>query len=261
MNRQIRSLALADHNRKRSLCNWPLPGGGQRKKGLISRPESLWDVAQPGKFEGPRSIHQRASRSNGGADRCAIRCAAVSQTISDAASFSGLFQKAELLEVLDDCLREQRAEQTMSDSNPKSARDAIGFLKSLGVMILPDAQGQVESVHLWEDKTTDETLCILPRVPGLKRLSLQGAKITDKGLETLASLTNLEELDLRSCQKITDKGMSSVSRLTNLKAIQLYDTQIGDRGLDRLSVLKSLESLNIHSTKVTDAGLEGLKAF
>src|SRR5262249_43504569 len=93
------------------------------------------------------------------------------------------------------------------------------------------------------------------------RLSLQGAKITDKGLETLASLTNLEELDLRSCQKITDKGMSSVSRLTNLKAIQLYDTQIGDRGLDRLSVLKSLESLNIHSTKVTDAGLEGLKAF
>src|SRR5438046_8656902 len=69
MKRLIRSFAHADHKRKRSPSDWPLPGGAQRKKGLISRPESFCDVAQPGRFERPRPIHKRASRSNGAADR------------------------------------------------------------------------------------------------------------------------------------------------------------------------------------------------
>src|SRR5438445_11428072 len=81
MNRLIRSFAHADHKRKRSPSDWPLPGGAQRKKGLISRPESFWDVAQPGRFERPRPIHKRASRSNGAADRCAIRAWLVETTI------------------------------------------------------------------------------------------------------------------------------------------------------------------------------------
>src|SRR5262249_6867779 len=144
----------------------------------------------------------------------------------------------------------------MTQKTPQTADEVITVLKSMRVMVYPNSHGQIESLHLWEDNTTDETLRMLEKLPGLKRLCLQGARITDKGLEDLSVLGELEELDLRSCKNITDKGIGHLSKMTNLRRVELYDTQIGDKGLESLCTLNNLKHLDIHSTHVTDVGLK-----
>ena len=47
------------------------------------------------------------------------------------------------------------------------------------------------------------------------------AKITDAGLQSLASLIDLKLLNLRWCYKITGAGLPSLASLTNLRQLDL----------------------------------------
>jgi hypothetical protein len=149
----------------------------------------------------------------------------------------------------------------MAKKKPQGPEEVVRILKGMRVMLFPNSQGQVESLDLRAENTTDETLQVLDQLPGLKRLCLQGTHITNVGLEHLSVIGSLEELDLRSCKKITDQGMKHVSRMLNLKGVKLNDTLIGDRGLESLSALTNLDALGIHSTRVTDGGLQFVTRF
>jgi hypothetical protein len=131
----------------------------------------------------------------------------------------------------------------------------VNVLKLAGVMSYKNAKGEIETLDLRAEKTTNETLSSLHKFPSRKKVGLQNTRITDKGLKYLSAVAQLEHLDIRSCPNVTDRGMKYVAKLVKLKELELYDTRVGDRGLECLASLKKLEELNIHSTKVTDDSL------
>src|SRR5438445_6779999 len=100
----------------------------------------------------------------------------------------------------------------MAKKIPQNADEVLRMLDAMRLIVYPNSQGQVDTLDMRSDNTTDDTLRVLERLPGLKRLCLQGTHITDEGLEHLSVICSLEELDLRSCKKITDQGMKHVSR-------------------------------------------------
>jgi hypothetical protein len=139
---------------------------------------------------------------------------------------------------------------------------------------------------LWLPRSTvDADMVHIRGLASLEGLVLGGAKISDKGLASVAALTHLRGLDVHGCARITDAGMAHLAGLkdlesielggapigddglrhlaglTRLKGIGLCDTRVTDAGLANLSALKDLESLNLFGTAVTDAGLEHLRGL
>lgn len=143
----------------------------------------------------------------------------------------------------------------------KHASGLQQFLSDNRVMTFTNQDGEIDTLDLRTDETTDETLGLLNELPALKKLTLQDTQITDKGLAHLSELVQLEELDLRSCKRISDAGMRHVAEIDSLKDLALYDTAVGDKGLTQLVRLVRLERLNLHSTRVTDPGLKLLNNY
>jgi len=81
---------------------------------------------------------------------------------------------------------------------------------------------------------TDACLLPLAGLPRLRSLSLQGNRITDKGLEQIGLMAGLEDLDLTA-------------------------TDITDRGLVHLQSLKKLKNVNLSATRATPEGLKALQ--
>src|SRR5262249_23249562 len=61
----------------------------------------------------------------------------------------------------------------------------------------------------------------LGQLTGLRKLSLLGSKVKDKGLAQLQGLTGLLELNLDSCKLITDEGLASLKPLKELRDLNL----------------------------------------
>jgi Leucine-rich repeat (LRR) protein len=117
----------------------------------------------------------------------------------------------------------------------------------------------------------------------LRKLDLSHTKITDRGMELLAPLENvtdlncyyaeyltedgvahlrnwkhLERLNLRGT-KVTSKVFDSLAKLTSLRSLDIAFTQIEDEGFDTLSALTKLESLAIGGNRLSGAALPLLK--
>ena len=98
----------------------------------------------------------------------------------------------------------------------------------------------------------------LKEMKKLKFLDLsETAAVGNEGLEHIQGLTNLEDLNLWSCN-IDDTGLKYLKGMTKLKRLNLDKCNITDDGLKELEPLKNLEFLHIGSTQVTDDGLEHL---
>jgi Leucine-rich repeat (LRR) protein len=74
------------------------------------------------------------------------------------------------------------------------------------------------------------------RMPGLTGLDLQGTRITDAGVESLARLAQLTTLSLARTA-ISDKAVLALARLKRLERLDLSDTQVTPDALDRLRTL------------------------
>lgn len=143
----------------------------------------------------------------------------------------------------------------------------------------------VVEVRLLNDLATDEQLKLVGRLPGLRRLALVNARVTDAGLKELAGLARLEELDVHTAHtkeelsdagleallplkglkvltlnshRVTSAGMATVARLPAVESLDLTSTNVGDEGLKALTGLRSLRRLNVTNTPVTDAGVAHL---
>ena len=115
----------------------------------------------------------------------------------------------------------------------------------------------VELRELTLDHTDIKNLAPIatPGRVALKRLSLAGTPIGDKQLAFVASLSNLELLDLTGCP-ITDAGLSDhVTRLSRLQALSVGGTGVGDPGIGSLAACRSLRILRLSDTAVTATGL------
>jgi hypothetical protein len=91
------------------------------------------------------------------------------------------------------------------------------------------------------------------------RLNLRSAGITDKQLETVASLQTLSRLRLEN-NPITDAGVSRLLALKKLSYLNLFGTRISDRGLASLGALEDLRSVYVWQTAVTDTGVAAFRA-
>jgi hypothetical protein len=86
-------------------------------------------------------------------------------------------------------------------------------------------------------------------------LDLDGAHITDAGMEHLGVLTQLEDLSLAGTQ-ITDAGLGCLRHMSKLKWLNLMDTHVSDRGLMALQDLNALQEVNVFNTGVSTRGAD-----
>jgi hypothetical protein len=104
----------------------------------------------------------------------------------------------------------------------------------------------------------DAALEPLKDIPTLRKVTLNGTKITDAGLEKVKGLAALKKLYLVDT-KITDKGLEQLKDLKELEVLSLVGTEVTDAGLEHLKGLANLKDLFLYGTKVTDAGAKTLK--
>src|SRR5262249_35357598 len=67
----------------------------------------------------------------------------------------------------------------------------------------------------------------------LKKLSLQGAALSDEGIKVLAGMTDLEELNLYAT-KITNAAVEVLQELKKLRTVDLRYARMTRAGVDRL---------------------------
>lgn len=109
-------------------------------------------------------------------------------------------------------------------------------------------------------KLSDEALRYVRNGLGktLKSINLSFSCITDSGLKHLAKMTELQELDLRSCDNISEIGMAYLaeggSRISSLDVS--FCEKIGDQALVHISQgLFNLKSLSLSACQVSDEGI------
>jgi hypothetical protein len=147
---------------------------------------------------------------------------------------------------------------------------------------------ELRNIHCGNGQIGDESLAVFGKLPRLERLSLQHNRFTDLGLrhlaelkelkslwigmnttpftdaavESLAALSNLEELDLQG-SRLSDAGTSTLSALTNLRQLyvsgdEIEGSLITDASVDMLVKLTQLEFLGVENTNITEEGVRKL---
>lgn len=105
---------------------------------------------------------------------------------------------------------------------------------------------------------TKKGLEAIATLPKLKNLDLSSQKLTDEALEPLSKITTLERLNLNDCP-ITDKAIKHIKGLSNLKALHVARTPLTDACFEDLSALKQLEELSIFGSKTSALGMKHFK--
>lgn len=119
-------------------------------------------------------------------------------------------------------------------------------------------QTEPYNFYAYNTTTTDSDLERLTSFKYLTRLGLGNCpNFTGTGLAFLAGADNLKVLDIAE-SAINDDGLQSVARLENLSDLDLsFNTRITDEGLKHLVGLKNLEQLDLESCEaITDEGIK-----
>ena len=95
-------------------------------------------------------------------------------------------------------------------------------------------------------------------IKGLKRLDLSFTYVTDRGIERLQQLQQLEELNLDTAEFITDAAMSYLRANRRLRKLVLRGTDITDISLPYIADADRAESLDLSYTMLGDVGIESL---
>lgn len=125
---------------------------------------------------------------------------------------------------------------------------------------LPAGRLTITHVNLNQKQIRDEHLEKLKALTQLEVLNGEGSYLTDAGLAQLQAFPRLRELDLHKSQYISDKGLESLKSLTGLNKLEISYTRVTDQGIDHLTALKSLKLLYLTGTRVSGEGLKKLKA-
>jgi beta-lactamase regulating signal transducer with metallopeptidase domain/Leucine-rich repeat (LRR) protein len=117
----------------------------------------------------------------------------------------------------------------------------------------------IENLELPGSSITNSGLATLAGLKKLKTLNLADAPIDDGSCQLVAKLfPRLRELDLRRT-KITDAGVESIASLTDLDYLILDHTAITDAALAPLESLKSLRWLSVSGTDFAPTAIAELK--
>ena len=135
-------------------------------------------------------------------------------------------------------------------------------IEATGAKISPKANGygiDVRRNPFFRDKELD----LIVQCPQVVDLTMEGVSITDKGLEKLRALDQLNRLILNDCS-ISSDGLQMLAKLPlreTLLSIGLRGTKIKDDDLTWLKSFPKLERLDVSKTAVTDDSLLPLQAL
>jgi len=135
-------------------------------------------------------------------------------------------------------------------------------IEGTGAKISPKANGYAIDVRrnpFFRDKEIE----LIVRCPQLVDLTMEGVSITDKGLEKLRALDQLNRLILNDCS-ISSDGLRILAELPlreTLLSIGLRGTKIKNDDLTWLKSFPKLERLDVSKTAVTDSSLSPLVAL
>jgi len=110
-------------------------------------------------------------------------------------------------------------------------------------------------------RITDAALRRLSNLDHVKRVNLDGSVlITDDAVAQLASLTQLEELDLSGWKgQLTDRALDVLQHLPALKHFKIcWQQHVTDAGLANLRHCPHLETVNLLGTHAGDGAIESL---
>lgn len=114
------------------------------------------------------------------------------------------------------------------------------------------------NLNLISTNITDRGLQYLGNLPNLDVLVLAESRVRGFGLPHLKGLENLSFLDL-SGSLIDDEGLVRMPRLPGLMHLSLADTKITGRGLEHLKVLPALRRLDLSRCQLGDGDLAALR--
>lgn len=135
-----------------------------------------------------------------------------------------------------------------------SNNDAITTDGAAPLLDLP----QLRSLVLNKTKVTDEFLHDANRST-VSRLALAGTSIGDAGIKHLRGSIRMWDLNLSATQ-ITNACLDDLATLTNLQMLDLSSTKIDGEGLKKLAPLK-LHDLNLENTSIGDSAVDTLVAL
>jgi len=110
---------------------------------------------------------------------------------------------------------------------------------------------------------TDKGLQELARMPQLEHLSLSeypGGRLTDRGLDVLRHLPNLRVFEMTWQRGISDAGVANLKFCEKLERVDLMGSPTGDGAIEALQGKTRLRSFST-GRLVTDAGLRLLRNF
>jgi len=110
-------------------------------------------------------------------------------------------------------------------------------------------------------RATDAVLARLPSLPSVTSIDLGGAtRISDEGLQALAGMPQLEELDLSGWYSpITDTGLGVLRHLPRLRRFSMcWPQRVTDAGVAQLTHCEQLERVNLIGTNTGDGAINAL---
>jgi hypothetical protein len=132
------------------------------------------------------------------------------------------------------------------------------WVEGLGGRIERNAKGAVIGVNLRGSWIADADMDALASLPELERLDLSLTRVTDVGLLKLKNLQNVRELNLFYAELITDEGLAAMKTWPRIERINLRGTKVTDNTLALLAGKASVVELDIGFAEVTDSGLQYL---
>jgi len=123
-----------------------------------------------------------------------------------------------------------------------------------GMQDIKGLQGIVDLNLNFAEYVTDEGLAAIKEWKKLKRLNVQGTKISDTTLEHIAGITTLESVNAGTAM-VTDVGIERLVSLTNLKELTVGGNKLSDNGLQALRQMPGLTFLDLNGRQGTDANV------
>ncbi len=140
-------------------------------------------------------------------------------------------------------------------------KNAVASLKQINLLVMPlssDTPNLLEVNAVNNSDFNDTQIKLLtPLSAQIVWLNLSKTKITDKAIEAIAQLKNVEKLHLENTS-ITDVSLKNLQSLPYLSYLNLVGTTVTDAGLKALAGCKSLKKIYVWQSKVTDAGVAEL---
>ncbi|HEV7404659.1 MAG TPA: hypothetical protein VGO11_17085 [Chthoniobacteraceae bacterium] len=157
---------------------------------------------------------------------------------------------------------EAKGSLTIAEGGPDWLRELLGddamhaFDRLTGISLY-DGGNPHDKAYKRNESLNDDWLANVADLPDLVSLDLANTSVKGPGLKVVATLKNLESLNL-TLTPVTDPYLEPLQVLTKLRVLGLASAQCNGEGYRFFDNLKQLENANFHFTPVNDAGLAGI---